>query len=416
MILLPKLSTLVWQYDLIPNELLPLALSLVGPQLKVLRLVEWFVPANKDPQNSLKSSLSWILHQFPHLEEFLLDYTVAGRHSVAPSHSIVPSSSVLHVLEQYSSLKYFKCTGIPIDEGAFHAFGKLSNLVILNVQLPLSLTWPSSGAGTLQFCALRSLILLTNARDYIAFSAVTSLSNVSDIKLRISEPPDQDDIPLFFIAIRQQFSPLKVSCLAICPSSPRARHEVADDGGATLRPTDLHPLLEYTTLRQLEVNLPCRYTLTSSFYLEIARALPEIRKINIGTSDVCVHDTPLPDISALVPFALHCPELRSLGICFNAALSLTAHGVDALLPKDAAASKVSHIDAGTSPIASPGRVAGSLARLFPNLSIVMPSFGERASRWRADWDTALWLLPWYKMIREDERRRMENKNGEQGGD
>ncbi|KAI0769958.1 hypothetical protein C8Q74DRAFT_1272379 [Fomes fomentarius] len=277
-----------------------------------LRLAAYATHWQLLPVGHLQTTLCLVTHRFPRLDEFLLLYG-PGFVRLIEEPVIIPSS-FLQVAQELSHLTSFICTGIPMAENTFHALSRLPKLLTLKIVLPTSLAW-SPGALIAQFPSLRTLCLTSRARDYIAFSAVTTFFHVTSVELDIKRPPRTNDIPLLFDAICQQFESSSLTCLSITTFWHCGAVIVPVD--SVIHPLHLRSLLRFGKLEHLEVDVACRYALDCPFYTELARALPLLTQVTIGTGPFCMHDS-FPTISALAPFALHCPNLTRLGVYFAA--------------------------------------------------------------------------------------------------
>ncbi|KAI0712350.1 hypothetical protein C8Q76DRAFT_693960 [Earliella scabrosa] len=373
MVLLPRLVTLVWsscnQFIGIPDEDLPVVLSFIGPTLRTFRAFEWEAPPNDDSERYLESSLSRITHHFHRLEDFNLDHL--GQ--VAPHGHPHIHTSLLRMAQGLSYLRTFSLMGIPLTEDTLIALGELPALFRLEVELCTSTWLPAM--PMLSFPSLRVLQIVTNTRDYVAFSRFTTLPTVTTVELSVKQLPIHDDIPHLIKALREQFSPLNLTRLSLT--------------------------FNYASEHMAEV--PVIDPAYRGFYLDTARALPQLTSINLATSHLCRHDV-LPEIDALAPFALYCPNLENLGLCFDATRAISIAEVEALLPH-ASSSRIHTLQVGRSPIVSPEVAAACLARLLPSLKEINTGYMVTTQQlaWSAGWEKAQTLLPWFEMIRRDGR-------------
>ncbi|KAJ7904952.1 hypothetical protein B0H13DRAFT_2024090 [Mycena leptocephala] len=165
-------------------------------------------------------------------------------------------------------------------------------------------------------------------------------------------------------------------------------HILAPPTGAALV-----PLLAFTHLRSLVLEPPYGLTLDEGVLRDMACAWPHIEKLVLGVSGASVSVRTLVTLRALLPFALHCPHLRTLGVVLDATLPLDT-ALDATIDAEAERSSIKSASGhralrrlllGPSVIRDadvPG-VARLLAEVFPHLGAMVCSRGyEREGVWR----------------------------------
>ncbi|KAJ7284598.1 hypothetical protein C8J57DRAFT_1119522 [Mycena rebaudengoi] len=173
---------------------------------------------------------------------------------------------------------------------------------------------------------------------------------------------------------------------------------------ATLRPLQRFPNL---TVFELIHQYPMDLKLAE--VEQLARAWPSLRKLILNNEPVVSSRCPLT-LTALLPFAQHCPELEQLG------LFLDASAADLPAAPARPFARLQRLSMGVSLIAEPGPVALFLSKLCPLdthveygvtwetnllLDALCEAIAERCKRW----EKVAELLPLLTRLRIEERAR-----------
>ena len=319
---------------------LPGVLGLIGPHLKRTSIEDW--SRRDDEGQYLQTSLSLISTRFLSLQSF-------GLHcNQTPEVCKLISKTLPNNLHD---LRTFQCDQIPVAESAFLALGRLQHLSDLAIRLPAFLAWAPLPLEA--FPALRHMEVTALTRDYLVFSTdVARFLQVRKAVMYLRDVPSVRDGVLFDL-ISNQFSKIVLSDLSIYMSDD-ANLGHSRQNKLTLARDNLRPLLSFTNLTALAVNLACPYALDRDFYPEIAQAFPDIELLFIGTYAYCYHNTDpgmlSPMTEVLNPIAIHCPELTTLGIAFDARQTLTVDDIRYALPQRPSLSAVSSLNCSHCPI------------------------------------------------------------------
>ncbi|KAI0712380.1 hypothetical protein C8Q76DRAFT_734366 [Earliella scabrosa] len=278
--------------------------------------------------------------------------------------------------------------------------------------------WSSSNKPRATFPALRDLAFTMFAHDYIRFSTIATFPTAKALHLTILGLPGPLEIPALFASICAQTSATSLVEVTIIPvdDGTAPNRDIVQQSGSVLQPVHMQPLLSLKRLQILTVELACRYALTTEFYMELAKALPEADSIWLGEGELCVHDLPYPDIRCLASFARHCPKLSDLALRLDGSTQPISPGdVRSALPPDAPPSHVAALRVGVSHIADALGVAAYVARIFPDLdaSKLTHSWDDFAGHPEPEiqmhsdrWDQVQALLPWFKVLQAAERERV----------
>ncbi|PIL22677.1 hypothetical protein GSI_15370 [Ganoderma sinense ZZ0214-1] len=404
LILFPRLVELSWGDRTFCNDDsdLPGVLGLIGPHLKRISIAGWSLQ-NDDDQH-LQTSLSIISTRFRSLQSFYLHCNqtpVVCR--LIPG--VLPSS--------LNNLCSFRCNQIPISADAFLALGQLRHLSELSIRLPALLSWAPLPPDA--FPSLHHIEIAALTKNYLALTAdIVCFPEVTGAIIYLRDVPTVRDGLPFFDLISRQFSHAVLSVLSIYMSSDANMGLLRQDKLTVARDT-LRPLLSFTNMTAMDVNLACPYALDGSFFSELAQAFPKIDCLYLGTYDYCHHEPHLLPLmtEALPPFAVHCPKLSTLGVAFDARQTLTVDDVRDALPYRPSLSEVTSLECLHCPIDDAHMVAAYLARVFPMLDGDYAVDWQRLGpthplsipwqQWELVWREVQEKLPWFRMIRDDER-------------
>ena len=408
-VLFPHARSLDWSSLQLEDESLPVMLAMLGPRMKRIVVDEWGFSLD-EPRHSFQLPLAIIASNFPLLEDFDLSLPTSNE----DDHLLWPALQLIS--QKLTRLKSFACNNIYVNEQTFWNLGKLSGLTSLDIRLPAHLMWSSSNKPRATFPALRDLAFTMFAHDYIRFSTIATFPTAKTLNLTILGPPGPLEIPALFASICAQTSATSLVEVNIFPvvDDMAPNRDVVQQSGSVLQPAHMQPLLSLKRLQTLTVDLACRYALTTEFYMELAKALPEAASIWLGEGELCVHDLPYPDIRCLPSFARHCPKLSSIAVHVDGSTQpISTDDVQSALPSDAPPSHVDHLRVGVSRIGDPQGVAAYLACIFPDLdaSCLTHSWNEvagtaEAHTYRRKWDQVQASLPWFKVLQSVERERV----------
>ncbi|TBU59017.1 hypothetical protein BD310DRAFT_1038776 [Dichomitus squalens] len=357
-----------------------------------------------DPEQHLQTCMSVISNRFSSLEDFQL--YCKNRLLVC---RLIPESFT----EQLRNLRMFRTYKLPISKYALRSLGRLQNLTVVAIYLPAFLSPELLGPESFPaLCEIRITALTTLTRAYFAFAnAVAMLPQVKVAHIDLRDVPKPEEGLRLFDLVCTQFSCTRLVELFIC-SNEDACSRRRRPPALTVNHPHLRRLLCFAALTELNVNLACSYALDGDLCLEIAKAFPEIQSLHIGDYDWCYYEYPSiivpPMTHVLAPFATHCPHLTSLGIPFDARESLSLQDVKDALPDRPSRSQVWHLNCSHCPIEDDQTIAAYLARVFPMLEgrhdLEWSDFGADmpSLRWKDKWYEVRRLLPWFKVIRDDE--------------
>ncbi|RDX53433.1 hypothetical protein OH76DRAFT_1545593 [Lentinus brumalis] len=418
LVLFPNLRTLDWPIMDLNGSYLLSILSLVGDKVTTLRIEPW------DPRTSseqtLQAVMGLIAFKFRYLRilEFISTEIIV---SAAISAAVSSLVSGLH------SLTEFTCLHIPVSPSSAMHLAELRKLQTLRVRFPDASTWCSSGSAfqPRSFAGLTNVLLATTMSTYISFSKAIALPHIQELVLEVVDDPAAQLISQFFTAIRRQCSPLALRNLKIRPRVFPVE-AIAQLNAAVLRSADLRPLLDFSLMKYFDLAMYCRHAFDDAFILDVAKAWPHLKKFHLGHGNPYSHET-LPSLTALAHLALYAPNLREVGLRFDAASWAKGpqtgcsgppkHLYGDLQDRASTASNLRFMSVSRSPIACPEKVALFLARIFPTSQphrLTLEGFGTEAES--KGWEEVQRYLPMFTCIREDEQLRMEQERKKEDED
>ncbi|KAG2113408.1 uncharacterized protein F5147DRAFT_680821 [Suillus discolor] len=178
----------------------------------------------------------------------------------------------------------------------------------------------------------------------------------------------------------------------------------------------LAPLLSFPNLSTFQVMHKYPVNITLEEIEELACRWPSLESLTLNEEPLIMHDFTL-DLRALIPFALHCPKLRRLGLFIDANPSNISPTLE-LKPFAA----LCFLSVGTSRAQDPEAVAAFLSHLCPpkcklEVGVTWTSFGVRSCRLLDDylrveitkrfhpWKSARDILPILIQLRREEREK-----------
>ncbi|OJT09910.1 hypothetical protein TRAPUB_13653 [Trametes pubescens] len=187
----------------------------------------------------------------------------------------------------------------------------------------------------------------------------------------------------------------------------------------------IEPLLVLSALTSVIVKGFDHYAIDDLALLAMAASWPRIRRLELGPEKLADAPKALATLAGLIPFAQHCPDLRSLALRLNTdtrRISNVFHTFRPGLGKEQR--RLIMLKVGRSPIEDPVAVAAFLSDLFPKLCNIENDFAFEEDAWedfegtedereriladavhrdrwgKVDWD----YLPRFVHIRKQERK------------
>ena len=182
----------------------------------------------------------------------------------------------------------------------------------------------------------------------------------------------------FFSSFQHQGCNDRLSKLDI-RESEAIRRSLSD---GIIQPEDVKSFFHFTALTIFRLDLHCTYEITDILCLEIARAWPQMLSLHLdsGSEKKPVFHT-FPSLLSLTYFATLCPNLRTLGIIFNAAewqgdedVHVVPDQLYGVLARQPSKSRIGILKVGSSPIRSPFQVTRFLTRILPSLKHVYAEY------------------------------------------
>lgn len=181
----------------------------------------------------------------------------------------------------------------------------------------------------------------------------------------------------------------------------------------------IKPILTFPNLTSFELvhKFPLRITLDD--LEDLASKWPHLECLMLNAEPLFLHeDAFTPDLRALVPFARHCPRLRSLGLYINATEAEIPSSHTSLKPFNA----LHTLSLGTSEVRDTSAVAAFLSRICPagcilDMGLTWSEFGPQDDRSLpielrrslqkrcSAWYAVQKLLPALIRLRQEERER-----------
>ncbi|KAJ7602909.1 hypothetical protein DFH06DRAFT_1488459 [Mycena polygramma] len=382
--LFPNLRSLAWSY--VDSGLFPYIHIFLGPRL-------WKLEINIPSTVAHLSILPTIARKCPSLAIAEICYdaiaTLAGFHE----HIRTALSFFVRGLQRIETLRVHDLNGSAFEYLA--TIPMLKELMVDNLNEFASLP-PSYHP---RFPSLTRLGLWPRTLE-VAISCITSLSppelahlmvTCTVTSLRLSA------IASLYRVVQQTLPQAFLSSLyiniysfddsAVLSDSWMAKHAL------------LHTLFYFPHLTSLSLQIPGGFDLDDASALDIARAWPNLRDLDLIPDDV-VPGERRTTLAALCIFAENFPELESLAIEFNA-LTLPAQNPDKLTFH----TRLTNLRVGHSPIVDPIVVAGFMSSVFPQLSELCPreedglGWGEDASHFHDRWETVVKALTQHSVLR-----------------
>ena len=384
------------------EEELPVLLGFLNPNIAKICIANWHYD-----QAPLRSSISLIASRFTHLKALRLVNATPPR----PKDSLLVMPSILSLIRKSTTLEEFEFTHLPLAEDIFGALAVQRKLTRLAIRLPHSVAWSTINIPDVdQFPALQEITILSRSQDYIEFCGKASFPRVKIVQIRLADVPfQQNDLLRTFASLCAQFSASALKRLIIVmDDTSLSRTQLKQVASRmVVRLEDLQLFFKFETLSHFKLSIASCYALDPAAYLAMAKAWPHLKSFELCLGEFCTHPN-LPGIrDVLVPFAVHCPKLTSLGVRFKADTSVA--GLDtsvaianALPPGEPSTSPVYSLDCFDSPVARTPYVAALLALLFPKLRLIVSKPSARHTG--HSWDEVQQYLPLFAVVREDGRR------------
>ncbi|KAJ7291652.1 hypothetical protein C8J57DRAFT_1705174 [Mycena rebaudengoi] len=129
----------------------------------------------------------------------------------------------------------------------------------------------------------------------------------------------------------------------------------------------LSHLLCFSNLCEVAIHLGGEFLLDNATVWDMARAWPNLVKLELTDES---SSPPIMTLASLRAFAIHCPELITLALTFDATVVPPSSDEQPVLHN-----KLSELYVRSSPISSPALVGRFLAGIFPNIKRI-ESFGQ----------------------------------------
>ncbi|KAJ7889760.1 hypothetical protein B0H13DRAFT_2341344 [Mycena leptocephala] len=137
---------------------------------------------------------------------------------------------------------------------------------------------------------------------------------------------------------------------------------LASFDGCTAKHAALHQLLSFRNLTTLALQIPGGFDLDDAIVLDMARAWPNLRSLDLIPEDAVPGDRQV-SLTSLRALVEHCPMLAFLAIEITA-LAIPAAKMDGRRTNLG----MTHLYVGYSPISDPSSVATFLLEIFPNMT------------------------------------------------
>ena len=329
-------------------------LSMLGDKLTALSI------HGIDRNDIVPACLSVAEHRFSRLKHLSL---VGPTDGFVPNYSPQTKPALQRLARDIPLLESFECNGVPLTQDTIIHLLKMKHLQRLSFRLPKLDVWTDSRCIP-STSALTHLKISCDVSAYVGFSRAFPLPHVTTLELDLNETVSGlPSVHELFTCIRQQFSPRNFRRLSVC-----SWIEEAHEQEAVFVPQDIRPLLQFSGMECLSLSLGCLHRLDDSIFLDIAKALPELRVLRIAPSI----SSRLPSVTALSYLAAYAHNLHDLDIFFRAQVSEDPAQDYGPLANKLSRSSLRCLRVSTSPIESPKPVALFLARIFPRLERLEP--------------------------------------------
>ena len=237
-----------------------------------------------------------------------------------PPYSPVVISAMSTAIRSFKHLISARIGSLPITKEALHHLAELPHREVVDVRLPDTMT--ERDVASLHptrfdefFPALRELRL---AHHFNLDVISRIVQHVHSSRLEIIRAVLEIDAPLttilpFLSVIRGLKNSDHIKHLSIQASIGE------EDGASPFTKEHLEPLFRLKSLTHLRLHLCCTFHFNDADLERVGRAWPNIRVLELGPNRT-QKDTQAT-LSALVPFAQHCPELHTLGFTLDTDLS-----------------------------------------------------------------------------------------------
>ena len=402
----------------ISQSCVPYLLSIVGTNLKT---VEIFCNGVHEPEEllgTMSASLE-MLSSYHQLQELHLlgDPGPEGEATIALSRVLLGGRP---------NLTMFDCHNVPLTMESIVYLSTLPTLQEVHMRFPETLNWSSFDVTEVPFRMTQSLSLTCSVASYTAFAQRVPLMHIAEFSIHTTALPDPGTYPMLFTSIRRQFDPSTLSDLTIAADSEQMAVSVAEEAlndGILVTSHHLRPLLEFSKLQHVRVNLPWGFTLDNDFVCDMAKAWTQIRSLYFANELWCLHAPLSTTLLALSYFAAYCPDLTNLAIKFDA--QAWTEGLPdrrvwepqvpvpdsyyQVLQGQRSTSKLATLSTDYLPIARPEQVALYIMRLFPELRGSWVNWSRDLNsphevEWNKSWSEAWRYMEVMAEIREDGKR------------
>ena len=398
-VLFPNVTTFDWAGVKSPEEDLPLILGFLGPNVSRVHLR---VSEEHHSQGTIRTSLSLIANRHTSLKEFQLTLRPAQSRAHL---QIMPSIEPL--LSNLTALEIFRCFYVPLSDAVLGALANLQHLTMLAIRLPDTMPWSTMNVRSDQFPNLQRMVICSRPRNYLDFGNKISFPRVKAVRFVFTDIPTEDELPRAIVSMCAQFSPSALAKLIVnMEEAPHLRRLLAQST-TVIRLEHLQPLFEFRKFHTFEFAMASHYALDAAAYLAVAMAWPNIKALELGLGQYCIHVETVEMRDVLVPFAMHCPKLTRLGVLFNATKSklVASGGISFPRPRGRpSTSIVTSLNCYDSPISGITHVAAFLALVFPKLKELGWKKGPAGTMHPGEWwEEVQHYLSLFATIREDGR-------------
>ncbi|KAJ6540539.1 hypothetical protein B0H19DRAFT_1077947 [Mycena capillaripes] len=358
--LFPNLRSLTWYHDHFP-DLCPYIRTVAGPRLSRLEI-------QFHPTMSHLSVLSSIAVKCPHITD--VEISCSGfidSHRLNADETRACMSSFLRGLK---SLERLKLWGPDLDLSTYEHLASLSTFKYLDLEnlhyFPPFTTLPSSDTRSSGLTTVKIWLTNIEVARFIRFWSGAPLADV-DMLVSVHSLATLAAIPELFCAIAASIPRTALRSLIFtisCSYFDPPAHSSLPPPPMTIAAA-LQQLFCFPNITILNLRLCEGFGLDDSIVLQMARAWPALRFLNLASFGIDAEEEPRVTLAAFPVFAQYCPELRSLGILINA-LGIPSTPSNSLQP--AVRGPVTMLDVGYAPIGDPAAVASFIFAVFPHVS------------------------------------------------
>jgi hypothetical protein len=297
-------------------------------------------------------------------------------------------------------LRIIDCSEVALTHEAIVHLASLPTLYEADIYIsngPIDIMEPHS-----PFPALRLLTLNgDNITPHIEFvKKFVRPALLQSFSICVAYPPSSAELGQMFSVLVAHSAPEHLTSIVV-------RHPdyigYENDSPPLLNARDFEPLTKFTNLERISIETECSVENFDDSFLE-TMTWPTLHHLTVTN---CWSTSPPSQctLRGILHLALHCPDLTSLGIAFQASAEISWNG----RPGDGVVNEhLQELDVGRSPITDPRAVASFLSDIFPrlksivawdNLDLDNPTEVESRERWMETFQ----LFESFVAIRNEER-------------